>query len=386
MKIAFIIDTIEPFYRGGYEHRAWALARRIAIKHETWVFTSCEVPTQIENIRFIPVGPASMSFNSAGYRRPSKAVLFTASLMRLLTSSYQFDIVDCNATPFIHVPAARALSRRWHAKFVLTAHEALRATIDRYLKDRLATYGLPALGTRAIRRVYDRAMSCPDLIVSASNFAAEGFLMEGFSNVEAIVAGIETVNSPKLDYQGRATFVGRLVATKRVDVLIRAFAEAARHNYVKQLTIVGSGPQRDELGRLAVGLGCANLIRFTGEIPDSQRNQILEYETDVFVSASLREGISIATLEAMSYGSPVLVCSDGQEVNGSLEYVLDGENGFVADGSSEDLFTGFKRFAYLDRALYNSFSVASLRSVEPYTWDSASKELETLYYRLLAEA
>jgi hypothetical protein len=40
LSIALVIDRIEPFYRGGYERRAWELARRLALRNQVTVFTS----------------------------------------------------------------------------------------------------------------------------------------------------------------------------------------------------------------------------------------------------------------------------------------------------------------------------------------------------------
>lgn len=133
--------------------------------------------------------------------------------------------------------------------------------------------------------------------------------------------------------------VGRLARQKRGRDLIWAM------QLLRQLTnrvyylVVGSGPERGELVRLAEHMGCDHLVRFAGHREDATR---LIRAFDVFWLASDFEGMSNSMMEAMAAGVPV-VASD---IPPNRELIVDGETGFlVRTGDS----VGFAQFA--DRIL-----------------------------------
>ncbi len=121
-----------------------------------------------------------------------------------------------------------------------------------------------------------------------------------------------------------AVFVGRLELPKGVDLLLRAMALLRNSRPELQILIVGDGTQRAQLEELAAGLGLGQVVRFVGS---RMRSEIPECygAADVFVSASLREAISMALLEALACGIPGVVTDAG----GARELVQDGWNGAI---------------------------------------------------------
>lgn len=115
--------------------------------------------------------------------------------------------------------------------------------------------------------------------------------------------------------------VARLSPEKGVDVLLRAVALLRRHDD-QPLTcaVIGDGPQRDALERLARQLGIAGCVRWVGERPDAAR---LVRAIDVYVQPSRREALGLATLEAMAAARPVVVSRTG----GLEDLVRDGLDG-----------------------------------------------------------
>jgi glycosyltransferase involved in cell wall biosynthesis len=104
--------------------------------------------------------------------------------------------------------------------------------------------------------------------------------------------------------------VGRLVPGKRFDALIRAIAEVPR----ARLVVVGDGPERPALRRLAQGLGVTERVHLVGERggtiaptadPDLDIPALLS-AMDVFVSPSTEECFGLAVLEALAAGLRVL--------------------------------------------------------------------------------
>lgn len=125
-------------------------------------------------------------------------------------------------------------------------------------------------------------------------------------------------------------FVGRLVKVKGVDILLRAFAQLDRPDAV--LVIVGDGPERQNLERLARELNVFDRIIFTGWRDDASK---LVSIADVFVLPSLSEGLPQALLEALAHGVPCVV-SDIPPLRGLPVQLF-------KVGDSADLTTALKR-------------------------------------------
>jgi glycosyltransferase involved in cell wall biosynthesis len=96
--------------------------------------------------------------------------------------------------------------------------------------------------------------------------------------------------------------VGRLVRRKQQALVIRAAAKVIREG--AWLLIVGDGPERVYLERLASHLGVGNRVLFTGESHDIPATLAA---MDVFASPALEETFGLAPLEALISGLPVLV-------------------------------------------------------------------------------
>jgi glycosyltransferase involved in cell wall biosynthesis len=130
-------------------------------------------------------------------------------------------------------------------------------------------------------------------------------------------------------------FVGRLVDWKAVDLLLRAFQRASRDTPMA-LVVVGDGPERPALERLAAELGIAAPldgapgVRFAGWLPQAECAQRLQ-GADALVLPSLLECGGAVVLEAMAMGKPVIATAWG----GPLDY-LDERCGVLVPPASRD--------------------------------------------------
>ena len=134
--------------------------------------------------------------------------------------------------------------------------------------------------------------------------------------------------------------VAALRAEKNVGRLLRAFALAAAGRSAR-LLVVGDGPERPGLERLAAELGIAAQVRFTGHVPAPLG---LLAAMDVFALSSDTEQMPLSLLEAMAAGKPVAatavgdvaemlapenrpyaVTRDDSALAGALRPLLDGE-------------------------------------------------------------
>jgi glycosyltransferase involved in cell wall biosynthesis len=142
---------------------------------------------------------------------------------------------------------------------------------------------------------------------------------------------------PRAEYRRapRAVFVGRLAQEKGLDTLINAWPHVRAKYPAARLTLVGEGPQRAALETraraLRLTLGPDQAVELPGATNDA--TQILR-TADLFVLPSLEEGMSIALLEAMALGMPLVASS----IPGNSSLIANVEEGrLVPPGDAEAL-------------------------------------------------
>ncbi len=124
--------------------------------------------------------------------------------------------------------------------------------------------------------------------------------------------------------------IGRAVPVKGWDVLLRAFVEARDHMPAAKLLLAGSTSSSDEkdfyeqLVRFIASHGLADAVRFTGHLTDIAPAL---RATDVFVLPSRSEGYSLALLEALTAGLPVV----STRVGIAPEVIVEGRNGTLVE-------------------------------------------------------
>jgi glycosyltransferase involved in cell wall biosynthesis len=120
-----------------------------------------------------------------------------------------------------------------------------------------------------------------------------------------------------------ALFVGRLDEEKHIDDLLRAMS-LLKTRADTRLEIVGNGSHREALEQLAADLGIAERVHFHGFLSDEELLRTYA-RADVFCMPSIAELQSLATMEAMSAATPV-VLADAMALP---HLVRSGENGYL---------------------------------------------------------
>lgn len=132
---------------------------------------------------------------------------------------------------------------------------------------------------------------------------------------------------PQLKDRQVALSVARLVKQKRVDKALGASGRLSKEFPDLVHVVVGEGPERAELQRIAYELGWGERVLFTGGIAPMSQELFDFYScADVFVLPSVREGMGNVFIEAGAFSLPCLAAADG----GVAEVVLDGETGLLA--------------------------------------------------------
>ena len=186
---------------------------------------------------------------------------------------------------------------------------------------------------RAYRRVraWEGAWSSLARILVASPFVASVLAEDGApaERIRVVAYPVEPAQVAEPERLADVLFVGRVVASKGIDVLLRAAAALG-----VSVAVAGDGPDRSRLEALAVELGAD--ARFLGWI-DSERRAGLLCGARVFAMPSLwQEPFGIAGVEALAAGVPV-VASD---VGGIPSWLDDGRGGLLVPAGDVDALRG----------------------------------------------
>jgi glycosyltransferase involved in cell wall biosynthesis len=169
--------------------------------------------------------------------------------------------------------------------------------------------------------------------------------------------------------------VARLIKRKGQHHLIKAVKQISDQGVDITLDLVGSGDTEGEYRELVESLQVQDQIEFRGYI---SREEIPNFyaQAHVFVLPSYNEGMSVATLEAMACGLPVVV----SRTPGTEELVREGENGFTFEWGDIELLTQLLLKLDSDRALARQMALVSRMQAKKFSWDSSAKKFDLLFF------
>jgi glycosyltransferase involved in cell wall biosynthesis len=173
-------------------------------------------------------------------------------------------------------------------------------------------------------------------------------------------------------------FVGRVDREKRVDVLLHALARLGHRNDI-QLVIAGRGAASKDYQALADSLNLGQRVRFTGFIPNEDLHVLLN-SVDVFTMPSEAELLSIASLEAMACGRPLLLA----DAVALPELVTPGVNGYLfKPGDPEDAAHYMEVLAdQCER--WEQMGKASVEKAQEHSLEKTVQRYEELYQRVIS--
>jgi L-malate glycosyltransferase len=165
---------------------------------------------------------------------------------------------------------------------------------------------------------------------------------------------------------------------KRIDWLVRAFAEVWRSDPRARLLLVGSGPETPRLVELSVSLGLGDACRF-----EPSQTDVAPWmrALDIYVNSSSSESFPNGLLEAMACGC----CVIGSKVGGVPELVSHGQDGLVFDSTKPDELTAMLRLAAGDVELRTRLSCEAIETArQKFGMHLTTGRVEELYSGLLA--
>ncbi len=171
--------------------------------------------------------------------------------------------------------------------------------------------------------------------------------------------------------------VGRLSVTKRFEMLIDAVEILHKAGCNLRLTIAGGGAMLNRLKQIVSQKNLTDIIDVKGRI-ESDLMPDLYRQNDIFVSASMQEGMSNAMLEAMASGLPIITT----RCEGVDELITD--NGIVIEQARPEAIADEIKKLADDKTGYELMCKTAGKKAEQFGWDNIAEQY-LRYYRNVAD-
>lgn len=298
---------------------------------------------------------------------------------------------------FANAPALRAILRRVRPD-VLSAHYAsgygTLAALLRYRPTLLSVWGSDVfvfprqswLAGRLVRWNLRRAHRIAS--TSRAMEAQVRSLVPEIGRIEVTPFGVDVDRfQPRKGIRDEAVVTVGTVKTMDhdygIDFLLRAFARLVADPALEatglaarlRLLLVGGGPERENLEKLAGDLGIADRTTFQGRVPHGDVSGWLN-RLDVYVAASRSESFGVAVLEASACGLPVVV----SDVGGLPEVVQHGRTGWVTPRGDVAALHESIRSLVVDPGLRRDLGEAGREFVRrEYAWSACVDRMIAAY-------
>ncbi len=236
-------------------------------------------------------------------------------------------------------------------------------------------------GSKALSLVQSRQLKRFNAICSVSS-AAQAFASSHFGISTSVIPNMIDVSSWKSTVKPKPhklVFLGRLVPRKGAHVLLGAAARLPLALQSKlDITIAGTGPERNNLGKLAQKLGLKN-VTFLGYIEENMKADLLASAQLAVFPATGGESFGIVLIEAMAAGSDVVL---GGNNPGYASVLRENSEALLATDSIEKCAVQLEVFIN-DAALRRRTHADQQKLLQKYDVNIVGQQILDLYSRAL---
>ena len=333
-------------------------------------------PAPLDGIEVMPVPfvapPRPISYGSWGYWMSPPL----GRALDRLYADWRFDLVHAHCLAPAGHAAARWVGGRAPAErpaFVVSGHGPDMIHVAE-----------TEVGKRACRA----ALGTADLVMANSTWARRRCeeIAGGPLPVEVVHLGADmpslapASDAARANGRVRIVTVSHLVARKRHGVVLRAMALMPSERRPEYL-VIGDGPCREGLERLAAELGVADRVRFAGQLPNPEA-VARAAACDLFVMPGVEEPFGVAFVEAMAAGLPAI----GSQGEGGPEDIAAAGGGMVLvrPDDAGALAAEIARLS-ADRSELSRLGAEARRTVAAsFTWERCGAQTVAAYRTALA--
>jgi len=208
---------------------------------------------------------------------------------------------------------------------------------------------------------------------AVSESTADDLVQRGIprESIRVIYNGVDsarlTPNPAERSTEPLFVYLGRLKKYKRVDIVIRAFAELGDKS--ARLEIAGAGDYRATLERLVESLGLGSRVKFLGFVSEDEKLHLLR-RAWASLLASPKEGWGISNLETAACGTPVIAANSP----GVRESVVHEKTGFLVPPDDARAMAGAIKRILDTPSLVEELGAGGRRFAERFTWERSASD------------
>ena len=279
--------------------------------------------------------------------------------IRQLISSKKIDVIHAQ---YIYPDGVLAylLNKKYGIPYFVTSHHE-RYFFDHYFSRRLAL------------KIFRNASKV--LPINQSN--ASYFKSLGVSNIELTPLGFDEsfLRKQKQMSNGKLSIftASVLIPLKNIDKVILAIRRLVP-TYNIRYTIIGKGPERENLENLVETLNLKEHVNFVDQIPyEKMADQM--YEHDIFIMPSFFETFGRVYFECMAMGIPI-ICAKNSGIYGLFR---ENEEGLSVDHNNIDEIANALEYLIANPQKRMEIGIKGQTLVKKYTWEQVSKDLHERY-------
>jgi len=163
-------------------------------------------------------------------------------------------------------------------------------------------------------------------------------------------------------------YLGRLRKYKCVHFLIEAMKTVRERVPGVRLVVVGDGPHRGNLEKLARGLGLSDAVEFRGHVTEEEKVRLLS-QAAVTANPSPKEGWGLTVVEANACGVPVVASRSP----GLVDSVRDGQTGFLVEHGNVEQLAARLVEILVDRGLRERLSAGAIEWARRFSWETCGR-------------
>lgn len=288
-----------------------------------------------------------------------------------------FDVIHVHH-PMMIGDTARYLSWKYHTPLVFTYHtryeqylhyiglSVLKGMMPFYIRSAAASCDVVVAPTPLMKSYLEDIRVKSQVRVLPTGLTRESFLPdeEKAGNLRRELLG---------DKRYLFCSVARLAKEKNLEFLLRSMKirkETCGSDF--RLALIGDGPYRKELVKLAEKMGLKDEVVFVGKAPNQEVKNYCR-AADLFVFGSLSETQGIVLLESMAAGTPVLAV----RATGTEDVVVNGENGYMTEVSETEFAE--KMMDILEKKELDVLRRGARETAESYGCERIAREAVLLY-------
>ena len=323
-----------------------------------------------------------------GRRSISEAFIFAVKLFPALLRE-KFDLFDVSVFPYFSCFTVKAVSLLRRTPSVFTWHEVW----DDYWYEYMGKTGF-------FGKVIENAVSK----ISRKNIAVSDWTKKRLEvlgvpekSITIVPNGIDLKRISQIEPEGGLTsvdgriypefaekiydviFVGRLIKEKNVDVLLKAVSFLRVDIPDIKCCIVGNGPEKAALLKLAKQLAICENVEFAGF--QEYEELIRKFKASkVLVLPSSREGFGMVVIEAFACGVPVVTVRE--KYNAAQGLVDDGVDGFVVELDADEIRVCIEKIIKVSID-YKLIVERAISKAKKYDWNEIVENILYAYSKCL---